>query len=175
MVLGFQGVNWKGWQGYYFKQCRLFMKAKKASGNLKNGRKSRMQQRRFGMEQDERELTEQEKRKIKSLVEKICANYDKEHGCLPLDCECYMLSKWWTGCLCKYFETVVLPSDPLLKRVLLGDSHANTKPCAMCGKRFVVAGRKLYCSDKCRETGQRQKDAKRARRYRLNKMVNVTI
>ena len=38
-----------------------------------------------------RELTRQEKAAIRSLVKRWCANYDKDAGCLPLDCECYML------------------------------------------------------------------------------------
>ena len=50
-----------------------------------------------------RELTREEKRAIRALVTKWCANYDRECGCLPLDCECYMLGKCWTGALCRYF------------------------------------------------------------------------
>ena len=33
-----------------------------------------------------RELTRQEKAAIRSLVKRWCANYDKDAGCLPLDC-----------------------------------------------------------------------------------------
>ena len=44
-----------------------------------------------------RELTREEKAAIRSLVVKWCANYDRECGCLPLDCECYMLGKCWTA------------------------------------------------------------------------------
>ena len=41
---------------------------------------------------DARELTRDEKKKIRSLVTGMCANYDRETGlCLPLDCGCYML------------------------------------------------------------------------------------
>ena len=36
-----------------------------------------------------RELTRQEKTEIRKLVTKWCANYDKDYGCLPLDCPCY--------------------------------------------------------------------------------------
>ena len=36
-----------------------------------------------------RELTRQEKAAIRSLVKRWCANYDKDIGCLPLDCELY--------------------------------------------------------------------------------------
>lgn len=39
------------------------------------------------MEKQNRELTGKEKRQIKKLVVSLCANYDKEYGCLPLDCE----------------------------------------------------------------------------------------
>ena len=38
-----------------------------------------------------RELTREEKAAIRRLVISMCANYDRECGCLPLDCECYML------------------------------------------------------------------------------------
>ena len=60
-----------------------------------------------------RELTREEKAKIRKLVKKWCANYDKECGCLPLDCECYMLGKCWTGAYCRYFREAVLPLDPV--------------------------------------------------------------
>ena len=56
-----------------------------------------------------RELTREEKAAIRSLVVKWCANYDRECGCLPLDCECYMLGKCWTGAYCRYFREAVLP------------------------------------------------------------------
>lgn len=121
-----------------------------------------------------RELTAAERREIRHLVVGLCANYDSEYGCLPLDRECYMLNKWWTGSLCKYFESSVLPTNPVLERALKGEPPANTKPCAVCGKRFPVAGRKTYCSEKCREQGQRAADAKRAKKYRKNKGCTVT-
>nr|MBQ8244374.1 cysteine-rich VLP protein [Oscillospiraceae bacterium] len=35
-----------------------------------------------------RELTEQEKRRIRQLVTQKCANFHEEYGCLPLDCDC---------------------------------------------------------------------------------------
>ena len=50
-----------------------------------------------------RELTREEKAAIRSLVVKWCANYDRACGCLPLDCECYMLGKCWTGAYCPYY------------------------------------------------------------------------
>ena len=66
-----------------------------------------------------RELTREEKAAIRSLVVKWCANYDRECGCLPLDCECYMLGKCWTGAYCRYFREAVLPLDPALEAALL--------------------------------------------------------
>ena len=65
-----------------------------------------------------RELTREEKAAIRSLVVKWCANYDREMGCLPLDCECYMLGKCWTGAYCRYFREAVLPLNPVLEAAL---------------------------------------------------------
>ena len=60
-----------------------------------------------------RELTRSERAAIRRLVTGLCANYDeREKLCLPLDCPCYMLHKWWTGGLCRYFERSVLPVEP---------------------------------------------------------------
>ena len=59
-----------------------------------------------------RELTREEKAAIRALVVKWCANYDREYGCLPLDCECYMLGKCWTSGYCRYFRESVLPLNP---------------------------------------------------------------
>ena len=69
-----------------------------------------------------RELTRQEKTAIRKLVTKWCANYDKDYGCLPLDCPCYMLGKCWTGAYCRYFRAAVLPLDPVLERYAAGVS-----------------------------------------------------
>ena len=71
-----------------------------------------------------RELTRQEKAAIRSLVKRWCANYDKDAGCLPLDCECYMLGKCWTGAYCRYFRSAVLPLDPVLERSLTVEAVA---------------------------------------------------
>ena len=65
-----------------------------------------------------RELTGKEKRQIKKLVVSKCANYDKEYGCLPLDCECYMFGVCYScSRLCSYFRKAVLPEDKELQGV----------------------------------------------------------
>ena len=81
-----------------------------------------------------RELTREEKSKIRALVVKWCANYDKEYGCLPLECECYMFGKCWTGAYCRYFREAVLPLDPALEAALLTEGPPPVfKPCPICG------------------------------------------
>ncbi|MBQ8622164.1 MAG: cysteine-rich VLP domain-containing protein, partial [Oscillospiraceae bacterium] len=65
-----------------------------------------------------RELTREEKSAIRKLVFSLCANYDREYGCLPLDGSCYMLGKCWTGAYCRYFRDAVLPNDPVLEAAL---------------------------------------------------------
>ena len=71
-----------------------------------------------------RELTREEKAAIRKLVTRLCANYDRDVGCLPLDCPCYMLEKCWTGALCHYFREAVLPNDPVLEASLAAEGPA---------------------------------------------------
>lgn len=114
-----------------------------------------------------RELTREEKAAIRALVVKWCANYDREYGCLPLDCECYMLGKCWTGAYCRYFREAVLPLDPVLEAALSAQGPApETRPCPVCGRTFVPQGRQKYCSTRCAEIARqkRQRDYMRKRR-----------
>ena len=92
-----------------------------------------------------RELTREEKRAIRALVTKWCANYDRESGlCLPLDCACYMLHKCWTGAYCRYFREAVLPLDPELQAALTTEGISpELRACAVCGKAFWPEGVKL--------------------------------
>ena len=97
-----------------------------------------------------RELTREEKAAIRSLVVKWCANYDRECGCLPLDCECYMLGKCWTGAYCRYFREAVLPLDPALEAALLTEGpRPDFKPCPICGGAVPADRRLAYCSEAC--------------------------
>lgn len=104
-----------------------------------------------------RELTREEKAKIRKLVKKWCANYDKECGCLPLDCECYMLGKCWAGAYCRYFREAVLPLDPVLEAGLTAEGPApETRPCPVCGSVFLPDGRTRYCSPACAKKAHRR-------------------
>ena len=114
-----------------------------------------------------RELTREERAAIRRLVVSLCADYDRECGCLPLDCECYMLGKCYTGALCRYFREAVLPSDPALEAALCGNGAApDTRPCPVCGRAFVPQGRRTYCSDACKAVGNRRKSRERMRKMR---------
>ena len=104
-----------------------------------------------------RELTREEKRAIRALVTKWCANYDRECGCLPLDCECYMLGKCWTGALCRYFREAVLPLDPALEAALLTEGpRPEFKPCPICGGPVAPDRRQAYCSAACAKKAHRR-------------------
>jgi hypothetical protein len=94
-----------------------------------------------------RELTREEKAAIRRLVTSLCANYDREYGCLPLDCECYMLGKCWTGAYCRYFWEAVLPTDPALEAALTAEGPApEMRLCPVCGGPVLPDGRTRYCS-----------------------------
>lgn len=114
-----------------------------------------------------RELTREEKRKIRALVVKWCANYNKEYGCLPLECECYMFGKCWTGAYCRYFREAVLPLDPALEAALLTEGPPPVfKPCPICGGAVPVDGRMAYCSEVCARIALRRQKREYMRKKR---------
>lgn len=114
-----------------------------------------------------RELTREEKAGIKKLVLSMCANYDREYGCLPLECECYMLTKCWTGAYCRYFREAVLPLDPALEAAICGDGAApEMRLCPICGGAFVPQGRRAYCSEACAGAARRKRQREYMRKNR---------
>lgn len=114
-----------------------------------------------------RELTRDERKGIRKLVTEMCANYDREYGCLPLDCECYMLGKCWTGAYCRYFREAVLPLNPVLAVSICEDGPApDTRLCAVCGRPFLPEGRQAYCSEACKAEGNRRRSRERMRKKR---------
>lgn len=117
-----------------------------------------------------RELTRKERAAIRKLVTELCANYDNQDKlCLPLDCPCYMLNKWWTGSLCRYFREAVLPTDPALESAITGDDTSlKQKVCPVCGKSYLPTTSQAYCSDFCRTFARRKSERERKRRERLN-------
>ena len=116
------------------------------------------------MSNNYRELTGREKQRIKKLVTSLCANYDKEYGCLPLDCECPMFGICYTNsALCRRFRNALLPTDPELEAVF---THTPTTICKQCGNLFPIDGKRVYCSERCAEAARRQQTAARVRKHR---------
>lgn len=123
-----------------------------------------------------RELSRDERKGIRKLVTEMCANYDRDYGCLPLDCECYMLGKWWTGAYCRYFREAVLPLDPVLMASICEEGPApDTRLCAVCGRPFLPEGRQAYCSDACKAEGNRRRSRERMRKSGGEPGRSVTI
>ena len=116
------------------------------------------------MSNNYRELTGRQKQRIKKLITSLCANYDKEYGCLPLDCDCPMLGICFTNsALCRYFRKSVLPEDAGLEAVF---TQISTTHCKQCGKPFPTDGKRVYCSQRCAEEARRKQTAARVRKYR---------
>ena len=114
-----------------------------------------------------RELTREEKRVIRALMTKWCANYDRECGCLPPDCECYMLGKCWTGALCRYFREAVLPLDPALEAALLTEGpRPDFKICPICDGPVAPDRRQAYCSAACAKKAHRRQQREYMRKKR---------
>ena len=113
-----------------------------------------------------RELTRPERATIKKLVTDMCANFDREHGCLPLGSTCYMLNKWWTSNYCRYFQNAILPLAPMLQASLLGRETPKQDICIICNKPFIQRGKQFYCSAACKAEGNRRKSRERMRKKR---------
>jgi hypothetical protein len=112
-----------------------------------------------------RELTPGERKRIRRLVTALCANHCDLYGCLPLDCDCVMLDKRWTGGGCRYFRESVLPSD-LELNASLSNRSPRTRYCSGCGKPFLSRGRKAYCSAGCAGNAKRVQQREHMRRKR---------
>jgi len=114
-----------------------------------------------------RELTGREKQQIRRLIKNMCANYDYQYGCLPLDCDCFMFGKALTGGpLCKWFRNAVMPLVPEVERLFTDTIAPETKPCKICGSEFPLNGRQVYCSEKCSAVGRRKSVADNVQAYR---------
>lgn len=77
-----------------------------------------------------------------------------------------MLGKCWTGAYCRYFESSVLPTDPVLQASLRGEISPAARPCAVCGLPFLAEGRQAYCCEACKAEGNRRKSRERMRKKR---------
>ena len=120
-----------------------------------------------------RELTRREKAAIRALVTKWCANYDREYGCLPLESDCYMLEKCWTGACCRYFREAVLPLDPALEAALTAEGPPPAfKACPVCGGAVFPDGRQTYCSAACAKAAHRQQQREHMRKRRAGTVDN---
>ena len=111
-----------------------------------------------------RELTPKEKRSIKKLVKDLCANYDTEYGCLPLECDCPMFGVCYANsAMCRYFREAVLPNAPELQASL---DNQPVRICRYCGQKFPADGKRAYCSEKCAESARRRQNAARVQKFR---------
>ena len=91
------------------------------------------------MSNNYRELTGREKQRIKKLITSLCANYDKEYGCLPLDYNCPMFGISFTNsALCRKFRSDLLPEAPELQSVF---EPLPLAVCKECGKSAKALGK----------------------------------
>ena len=121
-----------------------------------------------------RELTREELREMKRLAADMCANYDRDFGCLLLGDKCYMFYgvAYTCSALCKYFRKAVLPLNPRLEALFNGENIAEKiKRCAVCGAELFASGNKAkYCEPCARRVHRRQKnESDRKRRSQTDK------
>ena len=122
---------------------------------------------------EQRELTREEKAAIRKLVTTLCANYDRDYSCLPLDSACYMLGKCWTGAYCRYFREAVLPTAPALEAALTREGpRPEFKPCPVCGGAVAPDRRQAYCSAACAKKAHRRQQREFMRKKRARSVDN---
>lgn len=115
------------------------------------------------------ELTFAEKKQIKDIVCKKCANYCRAYGCLPEDAECYMMSIGYRDSrLCRYFEAAIL-SDSIEMQKIFCSEQKDVKVCSICGRRFYGMRNRRYCSEACSYRARKKAAANRNVKYRRKK------
>ena len=86
---------------------------------------------------------------------------------MPLDGECYMFGKCWTGAYCLYFREAVLPLAPALESALLTEGpRPDFKPCPVCGSPVPPDRRQAYCSAACAKKAHRRQQREYMRKKR---------
>ena len=104
-----------------------------------------------------KEFNNEQRRKIKQLICRCCANYFNGTCCLLDDgdnCPCIQLIS--NHIMCNYFKKAVLPLDAVLERSLLG--YKSKEVCELCKKPIVrINNRQKYCSECAKMRHQIQK------------------
>lgn len=113
-----------------------------------------------------RELTDNEKKRIRQSVIRKCSCYDWKYGCLALDGDCYMMKIGYTNSsLCNHYERAILPTEPEFYE-FLSVKRGNMKKCKNCGRQFAADGNKRYCSNICSAIARKKATAKRVKKLR---------
>lgn len=113
-------------------------------------------------------MTENQFSRVKKLLRRWCANYDRGN-CLLLDdgydpCPCPQLIS--NTLLCRYFRRAVLPADRELWEEILGGAFQ--RRCVICGRPiFRASNAAKYCVN-CAARERRKKDAARKQKRRLD-------
>ena len=115
-----------------------------------------------------RRMTEAQVRRVRQLIRRLCANYDRG-SCLLLDDgeACVCPQSITNALVCRYFKAAVLPDDPELWAELTGSGPS--RRCVRCGAAFVPTGsRAVYCP-KCSMMRERERKAVWARKNRVER------
>lgn len=117
-----------------------------------------------------KEFTKKQKRLIKQLITKMCANYFNENCCL-LDvgdgCPCIQIISYHL--MCNYFKNAVLPLNPSLEKELLG--YNRKELCALCKKPFVKTGNNQRYCIKCSKIRRNTKNTEYVNQHRNRKKM----
>ena len=112
-----------------------------------------------------KEFTRKQKRKVKVLISKYCANFH-DNECIALDegDGCVCVQNISDHMMCNYFRNSVLPNDEALEKELTGST--SKERCVMCNKPFIKkSNRHRYCPE-CAKLRRSMKNAQYQYRHK---------
>ena len=93
-------------------------------------------------------MNEEQSRRARQLIRRLCANHD-DGCCLLLDDGDFHICPQLIASapICRYFRTAVLPTDPELNVEVMGAAY-HWKKCILCGKAYIAQIGRASCRER---------------------------
>ncbi len=111
-------------------------------------------------------MNEEQSRRVKKLIRRLCANHDGGY-CLLLDDgdPCVCPQSITNALVCRYFKTAVLPADLELCGAVMGEK--SFKRCRVCGAPIAAPCNAVKYCPRCARQERRRQDVERKRKRAL--------
>lgn len=111
-------------------------------------------------------MSEEQARRVKKLIRRLCANHDGGY-CLLLDDgdPCVCPQSITNALVCRYFKAAVLPADLELCGAVMGVKPS--KRCRICGAPVAASSNAVKYCPRCARQERRRRDVERKRNRAL--------